>query len=192
MLTHLLNVVQSIVREKISKPWKRSSRWPEVRWAYLQVNPKCEACGSDKHIQVHHKVPFSDAPELELDPSNFISLCMGPNECHLAIGHGDNFKMFNPNIVEDAKAVKADPTKIKEIAIKAKKARLDTPPKKVEVKAEAAPVEVKKNEEATASHPTVVTDGATASHPVIPPAPAIPVPAKKTRKKNATDKGVSS
>jgi hypothetical protein len=51
--------------------------------------------------------PFHLKPELELDLKNLIVLCMGPNECHLLLGHGDNFKKYNPYIAADAKNVAA-------------------------------------------------------------------------------------
>jgi 5-methylcytosine-specific restriction endonuclease McrA len=53
-------------------------------------------------LQVHHIVPFSTAPDLELEPSNLITLCMGEFDCHLRLGHGGSFRHYNPLVVEDA------------------------------------------------------------------------------------------
>jgi hypothetical protein len=76
-------------------------------------------------LQVHHVKPFHLLPELELDESNLISLCMGPNECHLFIGHGDSFRCYNPNVREDAeKFMKASFDDRKKIIGEARKARL--------------------------------------------------------------------
>jgi 5-methylcytosine-specific restriction endonuclease McrA len=106
LITHALRVVQSVVREHAKKV-TRSSKWNGVRKTALKANPKCAACGSDKFLQVHHMQPFHLKPELELDLKNLIVLCMGPNECHLLLGHGDNFKKYNPYIAADAKNVAA-------------------------------------------------------------------------------------
>jgi 5-methylcytosine-specific restriction endonuclease McrA len=56
--------------------------------------------------QVHHKVPFHDRPELELDPTNLVTLC-GPKHRnhHLDIGHLGDYKCYNHNIDAWLKAV---------------------------------------------------------------------------------------
>jgi hypothetical protein len=53
--------------------------------------------------------PFHLHPELELDPGNLITLCMGTNECHLTIGHGGDWKSFNGTVLSDALMVKDKP-----------------------------------------------------------------------------------
>lgn len=121
--SHTVNVVNSLFREH-GKATDRSPHWPSVEHKFKKTQPVCEACGSTKLIQVHHVKPFHLHPELELDPSNLISLCMGPNECHLRIGHGDDFKSYNPNVREDADAVKANTAVLPDIVTKAKTARL--------------------------------------------------------------------
>ena len=93
---------KSIVREKI-KSSRRSSKWDSVRDTYIATHQVCEACGSRKKVQVHHIAPFHIHPELELEESNLIALCMDENECHLNIGHGDSFRCYNPSVKEDAK-----------------------------------------------------------------------------------------
>jgi hypothetical protein len=60
---------------------------------------------------VHHIEPYHLNPGLELFSKNFIALCMGPNECHLRIGHGDDFDAFNPKVVEHANTALNDPQK---------------------------------------------------------------------------------
>jgi len=85
----------------------RSGQWRSVRAAWLKDHPTCAACGSDKDVEVHHMRPFHLYPKLELDPTNFISLCetMG-SEDHLHVGHTvngvSNWKLFNVNVIEDA------------------------------------------------------------------------------------------
>lgn len=95
---------------RVSSPKKkRSNQWAKVRANHLKKNGSCAACGSTKKLEVHHIVPFSDNPELELDPNNLITLCenaKGGIICHLCIGHKGDYKDENPNVVEDAKWVK--------------------------------------------------------------------------------------
>lgn len=119
-LIHAFKVVHSVVREH-TKLVTRSSKWGSVRKAALLANPKCVLCGDASHLQVHHQLPFHLHPELELDPKNLTVLCMGKNECHLLVGHGDNFKMYNPYIVVDTLNVRAGSITIEEAKINAKK-----------------------------------------------------------------------
>lgn len=123
MFSHIVNVVSSMFREH-DKNTNRSPQWPGVERKFRKTQSTCAACGCTTRIQVHHVKPFHMHPELELDPSNLISLCMGPNECHLKIGHGDNFKDANPNVREDAAAALADPTQLPAIIAKASAAKV--------------------------------------------------------------------
>jgi 5-methylcytosine-specific restriction endonuclease McrA len=100
-LKHIVRKVRASIREG-HKENSRSPQWCHVRDKFLKENSNCAACGSERHLQVHHVKPFHLHPELELDPANFITLCMDTNECHLNIGHGDSFSAYNPNVREDA------------------------------------------------------------------------------------------
>ena len=105
----------------------RSSKWPGVEHTHLKNHPTCEACGGNVHLNVHHRKPFHLFPELELEPTNLITLCMEEGkDCHIKLGHGDNFKAYNPNVDEDVAAVKVNFSLplLEEYATKAKKARL--------------------------------------------------------------------
>lgn len=62
----------------------RSSSWASVRRKFVESNPNCVACGSTEKLNVHHVKPFHAHPELELEPSNLITLC---REHHFRIGH---------------------------------------------------------------------------------------------------------
>lgn len=87
---------------------KRSKEWSKVRKQHLIDNPCCAACGETKKVEVHHIKPFHLNPELELDPSNLITLCETATKgiiCHLFIGHRGCYKDFNPNVREDAEAI---------------------------------------------------------------------------------------
>ena len=82
----------------------RSSKWPAVRSAHLKAHPCCAVCGTRKDVQVHHIKPFHIKPELELDPNNLVTLCTSKYwgfNCHLAVGHGGNFRYENANVIED-------------------------------------------------------------------------------------------
>lgn len=99
-LIHYYRVIRSIRRETLKL--KRSPDWAKLRNQFEQINPICEACGGSERIQIHHKKPFHSHPELELEP-NLIALCMGKEECHLRLGHGNDFKSYNPYIEDDVK-----------------------------------------------------------------------------------------
>ena len=78
---------------------KRSNHWRTVRNAFIKKNPACAYCSGFLDLQVHHVQPFHIKPEKELDPDNLITLCehAGIN-CHLKIGHLNNWKSFNPDV----------------------------------------------------------------------------------------------
>lgn len=76
----------------------RSRLWRRVRTEHLTKNPSCAACGGRRKLEVHHLIPFHLAPELELEPSNLLTLCerkrLGVN-CHLFFGHLGNYRTLN-------------------------------------------------------------------------------------------------
>ena len=78
----------------------RSSRWSAVRGKHLAANPRCAACGRLDSLEVHHIRPVHRAPELELEPTNLITLCEGPTNCHFTLGHLGNWSLANPQIVQ--------------------------------------------------------------------------------------------
>jgi len=53
----------------------RSSKWPEVEKAFRKLHPRCEVCGTDKDINIHHLKSFATHPELELDFDNLWTVC---------------------------------------------------------------------------------------------------------------------
>lgn len=98
-------LVEDVIK---GKPFvKRSARWEEVRRKHLLDNPVCVACGCSNGVQVHHLRPFHLFPELELEPSNLITLCENEvsggidNNHHLVLGHRGNFKNNNINVLTD-------------------------------------------------------------------------------------------
>ena len=78
----------------------RSPKWQSVRKEHIKNNPYCIACGRDKKLEVHHIKPVHLFPELELDPSNLVTLCADP--CHLLFGHLMYFKSWNSTVIEDS------------------------------------------------------------------------------------------
>ena len=113
----------SIVREKI-KSITRSNKWDEVRDTFIEKNSSCAACGSTKKLQVHHIKPFHLHPELELEESNLITLCMDKNDCHLNVGHGDSWRCYNPNVKSDAEKFLSSPFQRSRLLLEIKKNRL--------------------------------------------------------------------
>lgn len=82
---------------------RRSAGWPRVRREHLKDHPTCAACGNTKSLEVHHKIPFHLAPELELDKHNLITLCGEEGHgCHYRIGHSLSWSSANPFCEEDA------------------------------------------------------------------------------------------
>lgn len=97
--TYILDRIEG----KAEKGQRRSPEWPKVREIHLRDNPACAICGKMSKVQVHHKVPFNIAPDLELQPDNLISLCTNkPTNCHLTFGHLKDFRATNTNIDIDA------------------------------------------------------------------------------------------
>lgn len=82
---------------------RRDPRWPAERKAWLARHPTCEACGSRKSPEVHHRWPVHLYPERELDSRFYMTLCEEPGrECHLRIGHSWLWTAYNVKAVEDA------------------------------------------------------------------------------------------
>jgi 5-methylcytosine-specific restriction endonuclease McrA len=100
-VVHAFRIFYSVAREKV-KAVRRNRSWSSVRESHLKLHGKCCACGGTKMLQVHHIVPVSVDPSKELDSTNLITLCMGPSECHLEIGHRGSWRRDNPNVIADA------------------------------------------------------------------------------------------
>jgi len=92
----------SFCREYIFKPLSRASGWSRVRREHLLRQPTCQVCGRTNHLEVHHIEDYSTIPELELEPSNLITLCGGATKCHFTFGHLGSWHSINPDVVEDA------------------------------------------------------------------------------------------
>ena len=96
----------SAKKEKAPNGAKRNAKWPSVRKEHLKKHSKCACCGGKKKLEVHHVKPFHLHPELELDPTNLITLCENKGDginCHLLIGHLGNFKSLNVSVRDDAR-----------------------------------------------------------------------------------------
>ena len=77
---------------------KRDPRWREVRNKFAKENPFCMVCDS-KRVDVHHIIPFSQDPALELDYMNLTSLC---RDHHFFIGHLNSWRSYNVTVLSDA------------------------------------------------------------------------------------------
>lgn len=104
---------------------KRSPKWRKFCKEFLK-GKACAACGKAESLQLHHIYPFHLFPERELDETNVIPLCSGPGEtdCHLMIGHGDNFRAYVPIVDALAERVKLHPEERPIVLEKAKKLRV--------------------------------------------------------------------
>lgn len=123
MLGHLLRVAHSHLREAVKRA-TRSPEWSAVERAFRARHPTCAACGGTAHLQVHHVDPFHLFPARELILSNLITLCMGPEECHLRIGHGGNWTAYNPRVREDAATLLEERARIASLVARIKERRL--------------------------------------------------------------------
>jgi len=89
----------------------RNPKWKKLRDAHLKKEYWCKYCGNLSNLEVHHVKPFHLYPQLELDPSNLITLCESftcskgtlSNQCHLIQGHLGKWININPNIRKIAK-----------------------------------------------------------------------------------------
>jgi 5-methylcytosine-specific restriction enzyme A len=132
-MSHLINRIKGAVHEhlkrhplisKLTGHEARSHQWPTFERHWLEKNGMCAACGGTTKLNVHHIKPFHRFPELELDETNFITLCMGPLECHLKVGHGDLFRAWNPEVVKDAQEVRLYPEDFQAVAQSARARRV--------------------------------------------------------------------
>ena len=104
-MKELIRHIKDRISGKIPAGKARSGHWPTVRKEHLEKSPKCAVCGGDKNLEVHHIRPFHLHPNLELNPSNLITLCESKDNgvnCHLLFGHLGNFKSFNVNVKKDS------------------------------------------------------------------------------------------
>ena len=103
----IIKNLKDAVQGKASLGHKRSNKWPTVRKNHLKHFPICAVCGDTKKLEVHHIKPFHEYPELELEPSNLITMCESKSYgiiCHLLVGHNGSYQKINPNVIADAKA----------------------------------------------------------------------------------------
>ena len=104
LYSNMRRVVQLVKDAVKGKPRHlRSHRWDDVRDAHVDKHPACAACGSTSKLQVHHIKPFHLFRELELDPTNLLTLCEhADTKCHLRIGHLGSWRKYNEDVVQDA------------------------------------------------------------------------------------------
>ncbi len=80
----------------------RSPKWKTVRNNFVKENSCCAICGKTENLNVHHKIPFSYNPSLELDENNLVVLCENDNlNCHFVFGHLMDWRNYNPDIDKD-------------------------------------------------------------------------------------------
>ena len=100
----IIKKIKDVIEGKASIGHKRSSQWPTVRKHHIEKNPKCALCEGESKLEVHHIKPFHEHPELELEPTNLITLCESYSYgicCHRTVGHLGDYKKINPDVVKD-------------------------------------------------------------------------------------------
>lgn len=93
-----MKVIADRIQGKAPKGARRSKDWPAIRRQHLAEHPACAVCESTRKVEVHHLVPFHLAPDLELEPTNLLTLCENKRygiNCHLLIGHVGNYRRVN-------------------------------------------------------------------------------------------------
>ena len=71
-------------------------QWRQTRNRFVRERQsRCQACGWDKRIQVHHVVPWHESEDLRYEFSNLITLC---EYCHFKFGHWLNWRDSNPDV----------------------------------------------------------------------------------------------
>ena len=81
----------------------RSPCWLQVRAEHLKQNPICVCCGTDDDLEVHHLKPFWLYHDLECDPCNLRTVC---RDHHFLVGHGMDWKAWNPAFDSDARYIR--------------------------------------------------------------------------------------
>jgi 5-methylcytosine-specific restriction endonuclease McrA len=102
----LLKNIKDAIQGKAPLGATRSPKWQTTRKHHLEKNPTCAVCSGTEKLEVHHINPFHEKPELELDPTNLITLCESKSYgivCHLAFGHLGDYKSSNPTVKIDSK-----------------------------------------------------------------------------------------
>ena len=95
----MIEYIRDRILGKAPKGKKRSHEWRECRNRFIRRFPECAACGGTKKLEVHHVIPFHDAPELELKHWNLMTLCRRKKygiSCHQLVGHIGNYRDINP------------------------------------------------------------------------------------------------
>jgi len=69
--------------------------WRKVRKKHLIIQPRCQACGTTKKLEVHHIRPWHLFPLLRYALQNLVTLCRC---CHFRFGHWLDWKKWNPEV----------------------------------------------------------------------------------------------
>lgn len=99
-----VQAIKDRIQGKAPKGAKRSSQWRKKRKIHLKKNPRCAVCDAKRKVEVHHKIPFHIAPDLELTEDNLVSLCENKKygiNCHLLLGHLGNYRRVNTTVDAD-------------------------------------------------------------------------------------------
>lgn len=102
MLTAILETLLAWLSNPRPLLAPRAPGWARLRAQHLAIHPRCAVCGTTRAVVPHHILPVHLWPDLEMEPSNLISLCEGPGAHHLTFGHLGNWTSYNRDVAEDA------------------------------------------------------------------------------------------
>lgn len=90
-----------ILYEQMMESAPRHKDWARLSKLYL-IGKTCLVCGGKFRLVAHHKIPFHERPDLEMDETNWAPLCEArPSmNCHISLGHYGNWTLSNPDVVE--------------------------------------------------------------------------------------------
>lgn len=105
-IQYIISFLQRILNEKEKTLGvARSGHWSTFKKEHEKLVPKvCAGCGkSNVNIELHHIKPFREHPEDECKHNNVVWLCEDDSDaCHFYLGHGKDFRGWNPYVIEDA------------------------------------------------------------------------------------------
>lgn len=96
-----LNLSQGRLLMNNYQRYLKSDHWKILRGAKLQINPRCEVCGSRDELEVHHAVYRSTWFESKI--SDLKTLCHDHHICEHVCGARESMDRMSKEIQDDKK-----------------------------------------------------------------------------------------
>lgn len=109
----LREIMMGVVPDKPPDEHPRSPKWEAKQKSTVRAHPYCAVCGTHEALEVHHGIPFSWDPTLELVDENLRVVCR-PH--HFWVCHDGDWKKVNPHLDRDIKAERARLAKVLTLA----------------------------------------------------------------------------